>query len=145
MATTTQTAEWEIGTNPWDLPCPAVPLDTDLDGVARKVLEEVLVPLRPDTIIGDGIEGGTLRGLDIYNMNAISAIKLSIFEDFVRDNGHYEIYADNDGVIRRFDIGFTTANVTQRYRVPTRQVTNAVSQVKVVGFDSPPCLYVGDT
>jgi len=145
MATTTQTSEWEIGTNPWDLPCPAVPLDDDLEPVARQVLEDVLVPLRPGTIIGDGIDGGTLRGLDIYNMNAVSAMKLSVFEDFVKDNGHYEIYADNDGVIRRFDIGLTTASVTQRYRVPTRQVTNEVSQVKVVGFDSPPCLYVGDT
>jgi hypothetical protein len=72
-------------------------------------------------------------------------MKLSVFEDFVRDNGHYEIYADNDGVVRKFDIGATSANVTERYRVPTRQVTNAVSQVKVVGFDSPPCLYMGDT
>jgi len=145
MATTTHTADWEIGTNPWDLLCPAVPLVDGLSPVARQVLEDVLVPLRPDTIIGDGIGGGTLRGLDIYNMNAISAMKLSVFEDFVRDNGHYEIYADNDGVIRRFDIGLTTASVTQRYRVPTRKVTNEVSQVKVVGFDAPPCLYVGDT
>lgn len=145
MATTTQTAEWEIGTNPWDLPCPAVPLEDDLEPVARQVLEDVLVPLRPGTEIDDGIDGGTLRGLDIYHMNAISAMKLSVFEDFVRDNGHYEIYADNDGVIRRFDIGLTTASVTQRYRVPTRKVTNELSQVKVVGFDSPPCLYMGDT
>jgi hypothetical protein len=147
MATATPTEEWEIGTNPWDLPCPTVPLNDGLEPVARQVLEGVLVPLKEpgDIEIDTLIQGGTLRGLDIYHMNAISAMKLSVFEDFVRDNGHYEIYADNDGVIRKFDIGLTTANVTERYRVPTRNITNEVSQVKVVGFDSPPCLYMGDT
>jgi len=134
----TATSEWEIGSNPWNLQ-PPQPLDTDLDPVAAAVLAAFDIPQ-------DGsVEGGKLPGLDINNMNALSALKLSVFEDFLRNGQYYEVYADVDGLAKRFDIGATSANLAVRYSVPTRRINYPVDQTKVVGFDPPPYLYVGDT
>jgi len=137
------TSDWEIGSNPWGLPDGPEPIDTNLDPVAQQVLDTFNIP-------NDGQVGGDrLAGLDIQHMNAISAMKLSLFAEFLKseDNIYKEVYADEDGIAKAYEIGSEggTGLLNVRYTIPTRNVTDPVEQVKVVGFDPPPYLYVGDT
>lgn len=139
MATT---ADWEIGSNPWGLPDGPEPIEEGLDPVAQQVLDAFNIPNTGD------IGGGVLAGLDIHHMNAISAMKLSLFAEFLKsDSDEYkEVYANEDGIAQAYVVDAAGTSLTDiRYEVPTRSVIDPVEQVKVVGFDPAPYLYVGDT
>lgn len=136
------TDQWQIGSNPWELPDGPEPIDTNLDEVAQQVLDTFNIPNTGN------IGGDKLAGLDIHHMNAISAMKLSLFAEFLKsETGVYrEVYADEDGIATAYIIDREGEDLTDvRYTVPTRSYIDPVEQVKVVGFDPPPYLYVGDT
>lgn len=134
----TPTDEWQIGEIQWDISSEPKPVDADLEGVAGQVLEAFDIPT------AENIEGGKLAGLDIHNMNAIAVMRLSIFEEWVKGGTHYEVYASENGLAKKYIIGGAPGDLDIRYSVPTRNVVNPVDQVKVVGFDAPPYIYTGE-
>lgn len=85
---------------------------------------------------------GSLCGLDINNMDAESAILLSLAEN-MKANTIYELHADEDGFAFFKQVYPTadTANLDIRLCVPTSSINNKVDLVIVQGYDTPPVRY----
>lgn len=105
------------------------------DNVAVLVLNQFDIPY-----IGNPPPRGNLCGLDINNMTAVDAIKLSLAEN-MKDGVFYELYTNEDGFayFQQVYPNPEVSDVEIRTCVPTSNIDNKADLVIVRGYDSPPC------
>lgn len=117
------------------------PDDTGLDPVYKDVLSKFEIPL--DTSEVD-FNGGKLAGIDIKNMDAVQAIRLSLAEGLV-GGSWYEIVENATGGVFLVDVlnPTTPVNLDIRLCVPAADRTNQVDMVVVRGYKKPPQRYAG--
>jgi hypothetical protein len=104
------------------------------ENVALMILEKYDIPVR-----GSTPARGTLCGMDINNMSAEEAIKLSLAENLA-DGKLVELYMDDDG-FAYFQTVYPSPEVISlqvRTCVPTCNVDQKVDLVIVRGYDTPP-------
>ena len=91
--------------------------------------------------------GGFLPGIDIKNMDALSAIRLSMAESLVVGQW-WEMYEDGFGVVRFLNVyneGSPGKTITLDVRlcIPSSSKKNEVDMVIVRGYDPPPRRFAG--
>lgn len=118
--------------------------DNDFDGtpVFIQVLSKFNIPINSVDIPGCG----QLPGIDIRNMDAIEAIKLSLAECLLLGEW-WEIYEDGEGSVffeKVFDNGSpgVSINLDIRSCIPSATKTNSIDMVIVSGYDAPPQSYI---
>lgn len=121
----------------------------DVEGLGTPVyvlvLEKFDIPIDSS---GGLPPGGTLPGIDIKNMPAIEALKLSMAEALTVGEW-WDIYEDGNGGVRFskvFDSGSPgqTVSLNVRQCIPTANKRNQVDMVIVHGYNPPPVRYLGE-
>lgn len=118
----------------------------DVEGLTTPVWLQVLDHYNIPVSTPDGLPpGGTLPGIDIKNMDARRAIKLSLAEALIYGEW-WELYEDGEGgviVEKVFDTGAPgkTIDLDIRMCIPSANKTNQVDMVIVHGYKRPPQRY----
>lgn len=113
--------------------------------VYQQVLNKFGIPI--DLINGQP-PGGFLPGIDIRNMDAIQAIRLSMAEALI-SRQWWELYEDGSGGVRFLNVfndGSPGKTVTLDIRlcIPSATKDNEVDMVIVHGYKKPPQRYAGE-
>ncbi|HEC66290.1 MAG TPA: hypothetical protein ENI23_13455 [bacterium] len=105
------------------------------ENVAKLVLEAHDIP-----IVGNIPPRGNLCGLDINNMDARSAIKLSLAENMA-DGKFIELYMNEFGQAYFQEVYPVPieVNLDIRQCIPTSDINQKIDLVIVRGYDTPPC------
>jgi len=121
---------WDSSDKPAD---PGVP-------VYLEVLNSFHIPFREVIFFPKG----SLPGIDIFNMDAIQAIRLSLAEGLI-GGSWFELVEDEDGFVFLVDVlrPRGTVNLDVRLCIPSTNSTNIVNIVVVRGYKKPPQRYAG--
>lgn len=121
---------------------PKVHDDTGLTNVAADILDKFGVPTA-----GQLPNRGKVPDFDIYNMDAVTALRLSLAENFI-DRNLYEVHVNGSGEAEWTYVGGTTWNPPSEaclmFGIPTYSPKLQGDLVIVRGFDRPPIRIVAD-
>lgn len=102
----------------------------DGTSLAVKVLNEYNIPVSNDSIL----EGGPLENLDIKHMDALQVIKLSLFDESVREGQYFkEPHVNAEGEVEFITVPGETADLDIYQTVQTHKYTAETKGVMVTG------------
>ena len=89
---------------------------------------------------------GNLKGVDIKNVDASQALKMSLIEKFAKDPDYLvEAYANEYGVVELVQIGHNSGNISDiYYEVPTDTYLLYETVVKITGKKPEPIRRIGE-
>ena len=113
--------------------------------VSQLILQTFNIPFNLSNVLG-----GNLPGLDIYNQDPVTMLKLSLATELLDSprgsSGFAEVELDPFGIARFYVSGATAAsNLDIRYCIPTSQVTQPADLVIVRGYDASPSRELRDS
>ena len=139
--------EWErLGDNGvWGINFVPRPTDDgDPTPIAIRIFNSFSIPYNAAS--ASILEKGTLPGYDIHNLDALTAVRLSLLEELSDDPPKLvEVYVNADGEAEFINVGadvFSPTPLDVRYAIPMRRLVNKVDQVAITGFNPPSMVYV---
>lgn len=114
----------------------------DFTGAGGSLASWILGTVFDLQVAGDA--GGSLEGYDIVHRDAYQMVQLSLAEE-LRNGDLYECYADENGQVKFYHIGYESGSVDHLYKLESDTLRNAVEHVIVSGFDPPPVRTYSDT